>query len=152
MAVHDEQARLAVEDLAELLLLAQRRTADRALHAAIRRMAQRHDRGPRPSAVRLATAAELLGTTIPTIRSWMSHGVLEAASGDGVARVTATSLARVLVVLREIGEGEPGRRRLAKVIDALRDRDLLQRAQDTLAESTDFVEYGEDDLEELLRS
>ncbi|MEV6983692.1 hypothetical protein AB0M95_20895 [Sphaerisporangium sp. NPDC051017] len=151
MAAHDEQARLVVEDLTDLLSLAQRPTADRALHAAIRRMTQRHDRGPRPSAVRLSTAAGLLGVSIPTIRSWIGHGVLEAVPGEGVARVSATSLARVLVVLREIGEDEAGRR-LTKVIDALRDRDLLQRAQDALAETTDFVEYNEDDLEELLRS
>ncbi|WP_155349414.1 hypothetical protein [Acrocarpospora pleiomorpha] len=141
---------LVVEDLADLLSLAQRRTADRALHAAIRRMAQRHDRGPRPSAVRLSTAASLLNVTLPTVRSWIGHGVLDAVPGNGVARVSATSLARVLVVLREIGEDEPGRR-LARVIDALRDRDLLQRAQDALAETTDFVEYGDDDLEDLLR-
>lgn len=80
----------------------------------------------------------------------MSHGVLEAVPGEGVARVTATSLARVVVVLREIGEDDPGRR-LTKVIAALRDRDLLQQAQETLAGSSDFVEYDEDDLERLLR-
>ncbi|MEU9830507.1 hypothetical protein AB0D67_03100 [Streptosporangium sp. NPDC048047] len=151
MAVHDEQARLVVEDLADLLTLAQRRTADRALHEAVRRMSQRHDLGPRPSAVRLSTAAELLEVTVPTVRSWMSHGLLEAVPGEGVARVSATSLARVLVVLRELGEDESGRR-LARVIDALRDRDLLSRAQEALAGATDFVEYGEFELEELLRS
>ncbi|MGP3916403.1 hypothetical protein [Nonomuraea sp. 10N515B] len=80
----------------------------------------------------------------------MSHGVVEAVPGEGITRVSATSLARVLVVLREIGEDDPGRR-LTKVIAALRDRDLLQQAQDTLSETTDFVEYGEDDLEGLLR-
>ncbi|MEV4573191.1 hypothetical protein AB0K16_08005 [Nonomuraea jabiensis] len=64
--------------------------------------------------------------------------------------MTATSLARVVVVLREIGEDDPGRR-LTKVIAALRDRDLLQQAQETLAGSSDFVEYDEDDLERLLR-
>lgn len=120
MAVTDDQARLVVEDLADLMSLAQGRTADRALHAAIQRMAQRHDRGPQPSAVRLSTAASVLGVTVPTARSWMSHGVLEAVPGEGVARVTATSLARVVVVLREIGEDDPGRR-LTKVIAALRD-------------------------------
>ncbi|MEU0565572.1 hypothetical protein ABZ297_09290 [Nonomuraea sp. NPDC005983] len=150
MAVHDEQELLVVEDLADLLSLAQRRTADQALHAAIRRMAQRHDRGPRPSAVRLSTAATLLNVTVPTVRSWTSHGVLDAVRGEGVARVSATSLARVLVVLREIGEDEPGRR-LAKVVDALRDRDLLSRAQDALAETTEYLEYGDEDLQELLR-
>ena len=36
--------------------------------------------------------------------------------------------------------------------DTLRHRDLLQRAQEAMAETSDFVEYGEDDLEELLRS
>ncbi|MEW1842449.1 hypothetical protein AB0392_31275 [Nonomuraea angiospora] len=76
--------------------------------------------------------------------------MLEAVPGEGVARVTATSLARVVVVLREIGEDDPGRR-LTKVIAALRDRDLLQQAQETLAGSPDFVEYDEDDLERLLR-
>jgi hypothetical protein len=151
MVVPDEQALLVVEDLADLLSLAQHRTSDRALHAAVRRMTQRHDQGPRPSAVRLMTAAKLLGVSLPTVRSWMSHGVLETVPGQGVARVSATSLARVLVVLREIEEGEPGRRRLAKIIDALRDRDLLQRAQDTLSDTADFVEYSEDDLEELRR-
>jgi DNA-binding transcriptional MerR regulator len=150
MAVQDEQALLVVEDLADLLSLAQQRAADRALHAAIWRMAQRHERGPRPSAVRLSTAAKLLNVTVPTVRSWISHGVLDPAGGEGVARVSATSLARVLVVLREIGEDEPGRR-LARVIDALRDRDLLNRAQEVLAETTEYVEYSDDDLEELLR-
>lgn len=138
-------------DLADVLTLAQGRAADRALQATIRRMAQRHDRGPRPSAVRLATAAELLGVTIPTVRSWMSHGVLEAVSGESIAKVSATSIARVLVVLREIGDDEPGRRRLAKVIDALRDDDLLRRAQGEFGANTDFVEYEDGDLEELLR-
>lgn len=150
MGLHDEQARLVAEDLADLMSLAQRRTTDRALHAAIRRMAERHDSGPRPSAVRLSTAAAVLGISVPTVRSWVSHGVLEATPDEGIARVSATSLARALVVLREIGDNESGRR-LTKVIDALRDRDLLQRAQETLAETTDFVEYGEDDLQELLR-
>src|SRR5437868_14589982 len=101
VALHDEQARLTVEDLADLLALAQHRKADRVLHAAIRRMAQRHDRGPRPSAVRLSTAAELLGVTVPTVRSWIGHGVLDTVSGEGPARISATSLAQVLVVLRE---------------------------------------------------
>lgn len=77
--------------------------------------------------------------------------MLNAVSGEGVARVSATSLARVLVVLREIGDDDSGRR-LAKVIDSLRDRDLLHRAQKTMAETTEFVEYSDDDLEELLRS
>ncbi|GAA0397728.1 hypothetical protein Acor_84690 [Acrocarpospora corrugata] len=36
---------------------------------------------------------------------------------------------------KEIAEDEPGRR-LTKVIDALRDRELLTRAQDTFAETT----------------
>ncbi|MER6002521.1 hypothetical protein ABT120_28380 [Nonomuraea angiospora] len=76
--------------------------------------------------------------------------MLEAVPGEGVARVTATSLARVVVVLREIGEDDPGRR-LTKVIAALRDRDLLQQTQETLAGSPDFVEYDEGDLERLLR-
>jgi hypothetical protein len=151
MAIHDEQESLVVEDLADLMSLAQRRTADRALHAAIRRMAQRHDQGPRPSAVRLSTAARLLNVTVPTVRSWVGHGVLSAVPGEGVARVSATSLAQVLVVLREIGDDDSGHR-LAKVIDSLRDRDLLHRAQETMAETTEFVEYSNDDLEELLRS
>ncbi|GAA3133029.1 hypothetical protein GCM10010466_24550 [Planomonospora alba] len=151
MAVSDERTRLVVEDLADLLSLAQHRASDRALHAAVRRMTQRHDQGPHPSAVRLATAAELLDVTLPTVRAWIRHGVLEAVPGRGVARVSATSLARALVVLREMEEGEAGHRRLARVIDALRDRDLLQRAQDTMSDTADFVEYSEDDLEELLR-
>lgn len=150
MAVHDEQVRLVVEDLADLMSLAQRRSTDRALRAAICRMVQRHNHGPRPSAVRLSTAASVLGVTLPTVRAWVRHRVLEAVPGDGVARVSATSLARVLVILREIGEDDPGRR-LTKVIAALRDRDLLHQAQETLNETTDFVEYDEDDLEELRR-
>ncbi|GGK49594.1 hypothetical protein Ppa06_10120 [Planomonospora parontospora subsp. parontospora] len=48
-------------------------------------------------------------------------------------------------------EGETGRRRLARVIDALRDRDLLEQAQEAARESEDLVEYGDDELTELLR-
>ena len=107
--------------------------------------AQRHDQGPRPSAVRLSTAARLLNVTVPTVRSWVGHGVLNSVPGEGVARVSATSLARVLVVLREIGDDDSGHR-LAKVIDALRDRDLLSRAQEAMAETTEFVEYSDDGL------
>ncbi|MEU4411260.1 helix-turn-helix domain-containing protein [Streptosporangium sp. NPDC023963] len=150
MGERDEQARLIVEDLADLLSLARCRTSDRALQATIRRMSLRHDQGPRPSAVKLACAAELLGVSVPTVRSWMVHGVLRAVPGEKVTRISATSLAEVLAVVREMGQGEPGRRRLARVIDALRDRDLLERAQDAAQMTGDLVEYGEDDLKKLL--
>jgi hypothetical protein len=138
VAERDEQARLVVEDLADLLSLARCRTSDRALQATIRRMSLRHDQGPRPSAVKLACAAELLGVSVPTIRSWMAYGVLRAVPGEKVTRISATSMAEALVIVREMKDGESGRRRLARVIDALRDRDLLERAQ----EVGDLVEYG----------
>ncbi|MFB9681606.1 helix-turn-helix domain-containing protein [Streptosporangium vulgare] len=150
MGVRDEQARLVVEDLADLLSLARCRASDRALQATIRRMSLRHDQGPRPSAVKLACAAELLGVSVPTVRSWMAHGVLRAVPGEKVTRISATSLAEVLTVVRETEQGEPGRRRLARVIDALRDRDLLERAQDAAQMAGDLVEYDEDDLKKLL--
>ncbi|GAA3409528.1 hypothetical protein GCM10018952_10560 [Streptosporangium vulgare] len=113
-------------------------------------MSLRHDQGPRPSAVKLACAAELLGVSVPTVRSWMAHGVLRAVPGEKVTRISATSLAEVLTVVRETEQGEPGRRRLARVIDALRDRDLLERAQDAAQMAGDLVEYDEDDLKKLL--
>ncbi|MER5650884.1 helix-turn-helix domain-containing protein [Streptosporangium sp. NPDC002524] len=150
MGERDEQARLIVEDLADLLSLARCRASDRALQATIRRMSLRHDQGPRPSAVKLACAAELLGVSVPTVRSWMAHGVLRAVPGEKVTRISATSLAEVLAVVRETEQGEPGRRRLARVVDALRDRDLLERAQDAAQMTGDLVEYGEDDLKKLL--
>src|SRR5688500_14524799 len=117
MAERDEQSRLVVEDLADLLSLARCRATDRALQATIRRMSLRHDQGPQPSAVRLACAAEMLGVSVPTVRSWMAHGVLQAVPGEKVAKVSATSLARAVAVVREMQEGETGRRRLARVID-----------------------------------
>ncbi len=81
----------------------------------------------------------------------MAHGVLQAVPGEKVTKVSATSLARAVAVVREMQEGETGRRRLARVIDALRDRDLLEQAQEAARESEDLVEYGDDELTELLR-
>jgi DNA-binding transcriptional MerR regulator len=78
------------------------------------------DRGAKVSEV-----AQLLGLSQPTVRAWMTAGVLQARGRTAPARVSILSLAEVkqaVDLLREQGED---RNLLVAVMHQLRDRGVL---------------------------
>lgn len=113
-------AETAVLDLIDLEAAAQDPSVSPQLRRRLTVMRQRREEAV--PGVRVSVAAGLLGLSERTVRDWMARGPLDPVPGAKPARVSTTSLARVVPLvhrLREIGE----------------DRDLLRR----------IVEHLEDD-------
>ncbi|GAA2882700.1 hypothetical protein GCM10010517_45850 [Streptosporangium fragile] len=80
----------------------------------------------------------------------MAERTSSAMTDEEVARTFSISSAVVPVLLQEMRKNAAGRRRLVQIIDTLRDRHLLERAQEAAVTATDLIEYGQADLEDLL--
>ena len=80
-------------------------------------------------AVPYSQAAEHLGVSVPTVDTWVTRGVLARVADAPVRSVTAASLGRVLSVLRRIDDLKPTQRQLIRVVEELRNRDLLDAAR-----------------------
>jgi hypothetical protein len=111
-----------VDDLIALQRLAEeeddperRQTLD-----AVRTRLAARDRG-----VKVADAAEVLGLTPPTIRSWLEAGVLEIVAGATPVRVEVRSLAEVKHAVDLLREHGHDRNLLVAVMRQLRDRAAL---------------------------
>lgn len=87
------------------------------------RLADR-DRG-----AKVAEAAELLGITPPTVRAWITSGVLVAVPEARPIRVDTLCLADVKRALDLIREHSDDRHLLAEVYRVLRDRAALEGAE-----------------------
>ncbi|HXH56170.1 helix-turn-helix domain-containing protein [Iamia sp.] len=120
-----------VEDLNALQELAEheadperRRTLD-----AVRSRLGDRDRG-----AKVAEAAELLGITPPTVRAWITSGVLVAVPDARPTRVDTLCLADVKRALDLIREHSDDRHLLADVHRVLRDRAALDGAEEGFAD------------------
>lgn len=140
-----------VEDLNALGRLAEDDADDarrRALDALRRRLADR-DRG-----AKISEAAEILGVSAPTVRSWVEAGILEeVADGGSPKRVELLGLAdvkRLVDMLREQGQN---RDLLAAVYRRLRDDAAVASPglEESLADSRSnkTVPIGDDLREEI---
>jgi len=141
-----ERVRTA-EDIADLFWLAQNRP-DEATRQTLLNVVARHSSPP--LGVRHAQAAEALQVSLPTIRAWVERGVLEEIPNSPVREVSAVSLGWALAVVRTASGAS--QRHLMAALDSLRDRDLLLRAQDVMANANDdelLSPYTAADLEAL---
>ena len=111
-----------VEDLITLQRLAgeEQSAARRRSLDAVREHVAERDRG-----AKVLEAAQVLGVSAPTVRSWIEAGVLVAVDGPGPVRVGVMSLAVAKQVVDELRRARDDRYLLADVQRALRDRDVL---------------------------
>jgi hypothetical protein len=141
-----ERVRTA-EDIADLFWLAQNRP-DEATRQTLLNVVARHSSPP--LGVRHAQAAQALQVSLPTIRAWVQRGVLDQIPNSPVREVSAVSLGWALAVVRTASDA--GQRHLMATLDSLRDRDLLLRTHDALANTHDeelLAPYTAADLEAL---
>lgn len=91
-------------------------------------------------AVPYSRAAEFLHVSVPTVAAWADRGVLDRVEESTVRAVTARSLARAEAVLAGM-EDRSNRRVLHALAEALRDADLVERAQHVIDSTSpsDFV-------------
>src|SRR2546421_7713216 len=120
-----------------------------------RRLLKLRDRlAARADGAKVSEAASVLGLSVPTIRSWVAAGVLEAVPGRQPARVTYDSLALAKHALDELRRHQDDRPLLIAVMRRLRDRDLLD--DPLLDPALDDVAAGRltpvrvEDLDELI--
>jgi hypothetical protein len=91
----------------------------RSLNTASSRLAA--DRG-----VKVSEAAQMLGLSQPTVRSWIESGVLDSVAGTTPARVDMLSLAAVKQAVDLLRAHGQDRNLLIAVMRRLRDRAVLE--------------------------
>lgn len=92
------------------------------------RLAQRHQ------GAKVSEAAEVLGVSPPTVRSWIEAGVLERVPRSSPVRVHVSSLAVVRRLVDLLRAEVQDRDLLAAIAQRLRDQDLLESEQVNLDE------------------
>lgn len=140
-----------VSDLVELERLA----ATEADDDRRRRLLELRDRlAARAGGAKISEAASVLGLSVPTVRSWVAAGVLEAIPGRQPTRVTYDSLALARHALDELRRHQDDRPLLITVMRQLRDRAVLDDPM--LDQALDDVAAGRltpvraEDLDELI--
>ncbi len=120
-----------------------------------RRLLKLRDRlAARGNGAKVSEAAGVLGLSVPTVRSWVAAGVLEAVPGRQPARVTYDSLALAKHALDELRRHQDDRQLLIAVMRRLRDRAVLD--DPLLDQALDDVAAGRltpvrvEDLDELI--
>jgi DNA-binding transcriptional MerR regulator len=110
-------------------------------------------RDERLEAVPVASAAEILEVSQPTIRSWIDRGVLEVRTGRRPVKVTSESLGRALATVRRLRSAGATKGLLEKAVNDLRDREdrlaLVDRIEELRQETT--VPIDLDNLDELFQ-
>ncbi len=137
------------EDLADLFDLA-RAIPELSAENALRRALVRHVDFPTP--IRFSDAAACLSVSVPTVRAWISHGVLDEVADATPRAVTAVSLGWAIHAARAETPDQVSSRQMYRVLESLHDRDMLvvaRRKYEALRDD-DFVEYTEQDLDEIL--
>lgn len=92
-------------------------------------------------AMRISTAARLLGVAEPTARLWADEGLLEEVSRRPVRRVSAPSVLRVRPIVRDLKKQGRSRNLLEAVFNRLDDQ--LQLSDSGLQESLEQMRRGE---------
>lgn len=120
-----------------------------------RRLLKLRDRlAERGDGAKISEAAAVLGLSVPTVRSWVSAGILKAIPGRQPARVTYDSLALAKHALDELRRHRDDRPLLIEVMRRLRDRAVLD--DPSLNQALDDVAAGRltpvraDELDELI--
>lgn len=120
-----------------------------------RRLLKLRDRlAARGEGAKVSEAAGVLDLSVPTIRSWVAAGVLEAVPGRQPARVTYDSLALAKRAVDELRSGQDDRPLLIAMTRRLRDRAVLD--DPLLGQALDDMSAGRltrvraEDLDELI--
>ena len=120
-----------------------------------RRLLKLRDRlAARGDGAKVSEAANVLGLSVPTVRSWVAAGVLDAVPSRQPARVTYDSLALAKRALDELRLHQDDRQLLIAVMRRLRDRavlddPLLDQALDDVAAGR-LTPVRAEDLDELI--
>ena len=88
----------------------------------------------RDQGAKVSDAADVLGVSQPTVRSWLGSGLLVGVVGSRPVRIELLSLAEVKRALEAVREIENEGQLLASVRRQLRDKAVLVGAEDGLAE------------------
>lgn len=91
--------------------------------------------------VRLSVAAEMLELSVPTIRAWISRGILEELPSSSPRRVTLRSLSEVRRALRDLRALGQDRNLLEAVLARIEDEREL--ADPELGRSLEEMRRGE---------
>jgi hypothetical protein len=94
-----------------------------------------------PGGLSVAQAAERLEVSEPTIRKWLTEGLLERVEGHKPVEIAQRSVIEVERVLGTVREGYPARRWSEALAAFLHDRDLL--GQDWVREGVEQLRHGE---------
>jgi len=139
-------ARLEVEELAELvaeLRAASRSKArlDRALGALEALSARMAETLQWPGGLAVSQAAERLRVSEPTVRKWLTAGLLTRVEGQKPVEVSQRSVMDVERILQAVRESYPARQWSEALAAFLHDRDLL--GQDWAREGIEQLRRGE---------
>lgn len=101
--------------------------------------------------ISVADAAEVLGISEPTVRNWLTRGVLERVDRSGPTKVTESSLGEALAAVTNLRGLEGDNRKMRLVLDALEDRRARAQLEGSIAElvAGDLVEVGPADFDKL---
>ena len=91
--------------------------------------------------VRLSVAAKLLGLSVPTIRAWIDHGLLDEVRRVSPRRVTLASVLEVRPIVRELRALGRDRNLLEAVLARVEDERALSDRK--LRKSLDEMRSGE---------
>lgn len=94
-----------------------------------------------PGGLSVAQAAERLKVSEPTVRKWLTEGLLEAVGGRKPTEIAQRSVIDVERVLATVRESYPARRWSEALAAFLHDRDLL--GQEWAREGFEQLRHGE---------
>lgn len=84
--------------------------------------------------ISVADAADVLGISEPTVRNWLTRGVLERVDRSGPTKITESSLGETLAAVTNLRELKGDKRKMRLVLDALEDRRVRAQLEASIAE------------------
>lgn len=135
-------AEAAVLDLIDLDVATRDPTVSPQLRRRLTLMRQRREEGI--PGVRLSVAATLLGLSERTVRDWAGRGPLDLVPGAKPARVSTTSLARVVPLVRQLQAMGQDRDLLGALVRRLEDERV--RSLPRVKKSLKQMERGDYEL------
>jgi hypothetical protein len=135
-------AEAAVLDLIDLDVATRDPTVSPQLRRRLTLMRQRREEGL--PGVRLSVAAGLLGLSERTVRDWAGRGPLDLVPGAKPARVSTTSLARVVPLVKQLQAMGQDRDLLRALIERLEDERV--RSLPRVKKSLKQMERGDYEL------
>jgi hypothetical protein len=135
-------AEAAVLDLIDLDVATRDPTVSAELRRRLTLMRERREEGL--PGVRLSVAAGLLGLSERTVRDWAGSGPLDLVPGAKPARVSTTSLARVVPLVKQLQAMGQDRDLLRALLERLEDERV--RSLPRVKKSLQQLECGDDEL------